>query len=263
MESKRRIHLRQSVMLSGLGTDTFNDAISSINSFQTLLAAHIPAQSMIHWAPSSFQEFKGIDISNRYFCRKRDTSEASISFGVGIDPHGTLTGLLQDDLMHTSENEVLYYQRLPGDSPDAWRYVLPFLNMVVFFFWQNIEHYRYEEVSPARFQTGHIVEAQFSLVLVPLRGRMHKMMLVLRSLALLDSQQTKVSLTHFLYIFKFANMTLYSYSTGCLFSPLSSSVLASQQAFHSRSQKKSRLWTRKARSKASQTGSGSNEYHSV
>ncbi len=115
-------------MLSGLNTEAFNDVIATIYSLQTLLAAHIPSQSLSPWSPSLFQEYPSIDLSNRYFSRKRDSLEPSIPFALGVDPQGLLSHLLQDDLVHTSDNEVQYYQRLAGDSPDEWRYVFTLCN---------------------------------------------------------------------------------------------------------------------------------------
>lgn len=123
VETNKRIHLKQSISISGLGTDTFNDAITSLYLLQTALTAHIPPQSLIPWAPSFFQDFPSIDISNRYFSKKKDALEAPIPFGLDVDPHGLLAHLIQGDLAHTSDNEVLYYQRIIESSPEDWRYV--------------------------------------------------------------------------------------------------------------------------------------------
>lgn len=102
-------------MLSGLGSETFDNAIAGIYTFQSLLAAHVPAQTLTPWSPSFYQEHPSIDLSNRYFSRRKDTLEAAIPFGDGVDPHGTLSGLMQDDLVHTSDNEVLFYQKLDSN----------------------------------------------------------------------------------------------------------------------------------------------------
>lgn len=60
--------------------------------------------------------------------------------------------------------------------------------------------YRYQVISPSKFQIGNIVEAQMSFQVVPVRGGQHMMLVVLRSLALLDSKQTRVSDFNFLIL---------------------------------------------------------------
>lgn len=112
-------------MLSGLGSETFNDAIAGIYTLQSLLAAHVPAQTLIPWAPSFYQEHLSIDLANRYFSRRKDVLEPAIPFGDGVDPHGILNSLMQDDLVHTSDNEVLFYQRL-----DSNVYASPLLQLI-------------------------------------------------------------------------------------------------------------------------------------
>jgi hypothetical protein len=53
--------------------------------------------------------------------------------------------------------------------------------------------YRYVPLDPVRLRTGDIVEAQVSFTAVPLKGRRHKMLLVLRAVTLLDSSAVHVS----------------------------------------------------------------------
>ena len=51
---------------------------------------------------------------------------------------------------------------------------------------------RVEAVNPQIFRIGDIVEAQVSFIVVPLKDNKHKMIVVLRSIALLDPYFTQV-----------------------------------------------------------------------
>jgi hypothetical protein len=56
---------------------------------------------------------------------------------------------------------------------------------------------RFFEVDPACFRVGDIVEVQMTIAAVPIRNKKYKMILQLRSIALVDSSFTDVSLyTH-------------------------------------------------------------------
>jgi hypothetical protein len=57
----------------------------------------------------------------------------------------------------------------------------------------NIEISRYSPIAPVLFREGDIVEAQLTLMLVPLKGGQFKMTAVLRCLTLLDSTYSRVS----------------------------------------------------------------------
>lgn len=53
--------------------------------------------------------------------------------------------------------------------------------------------YRYERCEPQVFRVGDIVEAQVSLIVIPVKGGRRKMLTVLRSLALIKANFKKVS----------------------------------------------------------------------
>ena len=52
---------------------------------------------------------------------------------------------------------------------------------------------RYEVILPVRFQVGDIVEAKATFMLIPMRECHYKMMIVLRSLTLLDTSFAQVN----------------------------------------------------------------------
>jgi hypothetical protein len=51
---------------------------------------------------------------------------------------------------------------------------------------------RYKKIDPIKVQTGDIVEVQVSFSTVPLKGDRYKMLLVLRSIAIIDTALTQV-----------------------------------------------------------------------
>jgi hypothetical protein len=55
-----------------------------------------------------------------------------------------------------------------------------------------LTEYRFDEAGPQVFRVGDIVEAQLSFIVVPIKGEGLKMHTVLRSLALLSSQFSRV-----------------------------------------------------------------------
>jgi hypothetical protein len=54
--------------------------------------------------------------------------------------------------------------------------------------------HRFQAVGPHTFRIGDIVEMQVSFVAVPLKEQKYKMMVVLRSIALLDKAYSQVSI---------------------------------------------------------------------
>ena len=66
-EPHRRTYMRQSVMLTGLSSSKFNNAMASTCAIEDMFQQVIPTGTMDDWAPSSFQGYTTIDISNRYF----------------------------------------------------------------------------------------------------------------------------------------------------------------------------------------------------
>lgn len=52
------------------------------------------------------------------------------------------------------------------------------------------------QAAPSYFRIGDIVEAQISFKAVPLKGGKRKMLMVMRSLAIMDRTHSKVSASH-------------------------------------------------------------------
>ena len=111
------MHLRQSVQLVGLGTETFQRAIDSIVFIHTMFSRLFKEGVLETWQPSAFGPALAIDTSNRYFSSGHQNAQAlSIPFHEYVDPDGYLSGLAGGDLVHCDENQVRYYELLPPEG---------------------------------------------------------------------------------------------------------------------------------------------------
>ena len=63
----------------------------------------------------------------------------------------------------------------------------------LFFYYQHLLiQTRYETIEPSKISKGDIVEAQVSLMVIPVKNKKYKPLLILRAITLIDSQPTKV-----------------------------------------------------------------------
>ena len=103
--------MRQSVMLTGLSSPKFDEAITSLYDIQDIFRRTVVSGTLEEWAPSLFQEHISIDIGNRYFTpRKYALQDQQIAFSANIDPHNILSEAMGDQLVHVEENHVEYYE---------------------------------------------------------------------------------------------------------------------------------------------------------
>jgi hypothetical protein len=110
-QPQRRPYLRQSVMLTGLSSPKFNDAIQSIRTIEDMFRRQVVDGNLEMWVPSSFQGHPSIDVNNRYFTpRQHALQDNHISFSPTIDPDNILTKAMGEDFVHTEDNEIEYYE---------------------------------------------------------------------------------------------------------------------------------------------------------
>lgn len=96
--------------------------------------------------------------------------------------------MLNDHYFHMSDNQVLYYIRTPAaQNGSNYKYVI-YLSSINYF----SKFCRFEETQPTQFHIGDIVEIQTTVIAVPVKERRFKMILQLRSLALINSSFTQV-----------------------------------------------------------------------
>ena len=111
--SERRQFLRQGITLTGANSTVFDEVINAIISVYSGFSRHMPENSLLPWTPSELHQQNGIDISNRYFEPRHLVNPQTIMpLSVDVDPHGVLQQLQSSDLVHTTENNVEYYERI-------------------------------------------------------------------------------------------------------------------------------------------------------
>ncbi|KAF8326445.1 hypothetical protein F5887DRAFT_1084538 [Amanita rubescens] len=166
--ANRTRFLRQTVTLTGFGTERFEKCIKTIGKIQSIFERHIPEDKLQESTIiGNCDEHLGLHFTNRYFTNKHHEPYAQqIPFTSDIDPSGILAGLVNNNFIHCEQNEVKYYNR-QMDIKDA---------------------IKYETIAPVRFRVGDIVEVKATLMLVPLRGGMYKLNAVLRSYLPLNTQ---------------------------------------------------------------------------
>ncbi|PPQ74218.1 hypothetical protein CVT24_001132 [Panaeolus cyanescens] len=166
-------YLRQQVQITGLGGIQFDHAINKIREIYLKFADKLDEKLLHPWRPDSFNSFPAINAATRYFTPTRmAASSTSVAFASYVDPDGRLKQAMGSEFIHTMENRVEYYEMIHG------------LNDGV----------SYRAVDPVTFKVGDIVEAILAFSVVPvtpqdIRNGSKKMIISLRSLALLDNTQ--------------------------------------------------------------------------
>jgi hypothetical protein len=99
------------MMLTGLSSPKFNDAILSIRAIEDIFRRQAVEGNMEVWVPSLFQGHPSIDVGNRYFTpRQHALQDQQISFSQSIDPDNILSDAMGEEFVHTEDNEVEYYE---------------------------------------------------------------------------------------------------------------------------------------------------------
>ncbi|KAF8801842.1 hypothetical protein BYT27DRAFT_7226656 [Phlegmacium glaucopus] len=172
-------YLQQGITLIGSGTPTFEEAIDAAQEIYSIFDRNVQDTSLESWSlPSSpITQGRALDASNRYLTSKQDTpAMASIPIPTMIDPQGILKKLTKEGFLYSKENEVQYYQVHKSDKGTN----------------------RFEPVGPEIFQIGDIAKIQVSFIAVPLKDNKHKMIVVLRSITLLDQYFSQIKLLELL-----------------------------------------------------------------
>ena len=100
--------MRQSVSLTGLGTERFKSNMTSINNIQLAFMREFEDNAL----SSSYGSSESIDISNRYFVTRTKAPDASpVEFHPSIDPTGELRRLASIYFIHTEDNQVQYFEK--------------------------------------------------------------------------------------------------------------------------------------------------------
>ncbi|KAF8809758.1 hypothetical protein BYT27DRAFT_7093807 [Phlegmacium glaucopus] len=167
--------LRQGVKLSGLGSPTFHNALMAANEIYGYFERQFSEGILELWGCSDDDKFPCIDISNRYLTPANEAHGLEdIPFDKGVDPQGILRSMAKGDgtttHIHTEDNQVRYFNTRKDTEGNI----------------------KFTACEPQMYRVGDIVQAQFSFVVIPIKGNRRKMLSVLRSLALLDGSFSMV-----------------------------------------------------------------------
>lgn len=102
---------KQRVVITGLGRESFADAVAGVMQIQKIFGDHVPPDALQSWEPQS--PGKGLlqlEFSNRYFTLDARPEEECRPLSVVVDLYLILTKLCPDHYA-TADNEVLYYER--------------------------------------------------------------------------------------------------------------------------------------------------------
>ena len=98
--------------MTGLGADQFDACAAGALAIQRVLSTHAPEDAMQKWRPGSSNGFLHLDISNRWFTRDRDGDDLGMPIPDDLDPFNILRSRMSSRSRYTTENEVLYYERV-------------------------------------------------------------------------------------------------------------------------------------------------------
>ncbi|KAM6491408.1 hypothetical protein JOM56_013182 [Amanita muscaria] len=167
IENRQRRYIRQTVELTSLGSPYFTDTLHKIHDINEQFSRNLPPNAMETWNSQQFEGHPSLIASNRYFTNRHDQSHhPHVPLGANVDPDGVLQQAMGDEFVHLHENQVEYFEAVKIGGV---------IN-------------KHKKINPIKFRIGDIVEAQISFVTYQLRGNKYKLIVVLRAITLLDSQ---------------------------------------------------------------------------
>jgi hypothetical protein len=109
MEGRR--YWKQSIQLTGLGTQTFDDCIKKIREIEALFKRHLPADSLNMWKENNFEGHPAIFSANKFFTDRHDRGcQTTIPFSPNVDPNQVLSKAMGQEFVHLMDNEVSYFE---------------------------------------------------------------------------------------------------------------------------------------------------------
>ncbi|KAI0825912.1 hypothetical protein BC629DRAFT_1276067 [Irpex lacteus] len=172
---KNPVNLKQSIVLTGVGTKQFEQAARAVLAIRTLFSATLPGDTLLPWTPIIDGGHKCLEFSNRYFTSGNVEGSKPVEFQTGVDPKGILANLEVNGI-HTDDNVVLYFERVEGETAKLMA-----------------RDFTYHPINPVSIRPGALVEVQTSFCVVPIAKGRHIMLNKLRSICILSRQVIDVS----------------------------------------------------------------------
>jgi hypothetical protein len=106
-----RLHtLQQGVAITGAGLPQFQTAANAVAAIHSIFSHSLPDYHLDPYPPSFFNDFPTIHATSRYFSPMKDITGGSLHFPHSVDPNGILKSLESHELVHASDNVVLYFK---------------------------------------------------------------------------------------------------------------------------------------------------------
>ncbi|KAM5537145.1 hypothetical protein V8D89_009186 [Ganoderma adspersum] len=158
----RLIDLKQSVTLTGLGTDGFDLAVHSVQTIHQVLSNHISRAGghLRNWTPGRDGQDLTLMFGNHYLTSSRDVGgDISIDMLPIVHPLNVLCLLIKTEV-HTADNVVEY--------------------------WELCLSKVYMEIKPGLFALTNLVEVQVSFAIIHVAHQEYAFIPKLRAICLLD-----------------------------------------------------------------------------
>ncbi|KAF7426536.1 hypothetical protein PC9H_008905 [Pleurotus ostreatus] len=181
-DAKRLAHSRQSVTLTGLGSQSFEHIVENCRRAYSMFSRYTPNARLVPspeflgrqrvGGSDDTDEYSTITASNRFFTPSKQAAGLTVvDINSELDPRGILEKVDKTKWLHTEDNAVDYYVLSTGDNGS-----------------------RHLPTAPIVFQIGDLVELQASLICIPNKGNF-TVKLILRSMILLNSELTTQATT--------------------------------------------------------------------
>ncbi|KAF8867600.1 hypothetical protein BD779DRAFT_1464053, partial [Infundibulicybe gibba] len=156
--------LRQGVVITGLGSPTFEAAVEVTFEVYEIFRREFPEGKLEEWAATQYQDYAALPFSNRYVMPSRDAPNMEhIPFEATVDPQGHLEAMIPHGFVRGDDNIVEYYTQKVTTGEERPTFM---------------------KANPLVFRVGDLVDVQVSYIVVPLKLQKFKMLPVLRAIAL-------------------------------------------------------------------------------
>ena len=102
---------KQAVRLTGLGREAFDSCALAILEIQQVLSGQLPLNSLERYRPGTEQGFLTLEFANRYLTVSSNSDDQEVPMNEYIDLVSVLSERVPANAKHTSDNEVLYFEK--------------------------------------------------------------------------------------------------------------------------------------------------------
>ncbi|PPQ97878.1 hypothetical protein CVT26_013050 [Gymnopilus dilepis] len=111
---KFRPYMRQSITITGLGTEAFQTGYENAMKIFLAFSDSFPEGTLSGWDSTTFRTYPCIEFNARYFSRTTAGVDKTLSipFRTEVDPDGVLEKMVDDNFIHGTDNHVEYKWRI-------------------------------------------------------------------------------------------------------------------------------------------------------